>query len=410
MVHKRFRDSKGARERQKQEKRKRKASIMAMRSRYRQLRWNDFKAKVKLFFGILPPTPEEAENKKYRSLYRQAKRKERMQKLQNLLGNPYKTLFTPSERRVEIRLARQAQKKIRRIEFLESLLRTRIAFRELTTAGEVSRKYRQLVLLSTAWYLLAFLSVYLLYQLITIIVASSFNVPVIWSYDRLIWPLSNWSPLWTRRALVFIFGIGPFISLTFAFFFLGMFLFRIKKTTRFHIFFLWCFILGLNMFFGSYIVGVITRTEFIYTSEWIFLSNVFDKEEIIFSFLSLAIMFLTGRLVAPLMLITSPSLQLLQPRYRFFYFFGTMIVPWLCGIFLFFIFTLPEHYLPFVLKTITPGFILVPVLLSYKSLANESIEDVGLVRRYSFRWSILIIVVALLFFFRIIMNFGWKIG
>ena len=414
MVKKRYRDSKGALGRQQHERHKLAYKKRAFRRRQMREKWRSFKSttesSLKRILGLRPLTPEELKVKRIRRHRKAAKQSEILRKFKVFIQNPFKTVFKSNPLAAERRRIRRFQRIASRNEFKTQLKNTRSIFRELTAPGELRRKYRNAILQSTAWYLISFLVLYVVYQCITILLAGSFNIPVIWNYDKLDWPLYTWSPLYTRTALVFIFGAGPVASLIFAFIFLGMFLFWIKNTTAYHIFFLWCFINGLNLFFGSYLVGVITRTEFIYTSEWLFMSRMLDKEEIIFGLLSLVAMFVAGRVVSPLLLITSSSLTLLNKRYRFFYIFGTAVVPWLSGILVFYLLSFPDHYLPLILKTITPGFIVLPLLFNFNSITNENAQTRGLVRRHAFCWSIIILVAALLFFYRIILNFGWKLG
>jgi hypothetical protein len=175
------------------------------------------------------------------------------------------------------------------------------------------------------------------------------------------------------------------------------------------LFCLWGFICGVNFFFGSYIVGFITRTEFIYSSEWIFMSSMFDVEEIFFTILSITMSLLIGRLVTPLFLMSSSSELLIKPKFRLFYIIAQVFIPWVLGVIVFQILTTPEHYLPLTFKTLTPIFILLPSLFTFNSIRNENIYLKGIVRKSYFRWSIVIVVIAILFFYRVLLNFGFRL-
>jgi len=265
-------------------------------------------------------------------------------------------------------------------------------------------------LYSTTCFLAAFMLIYVIYQAVTILVASSFDIPVVWYYYRLKFPLPSWSYLYTREALVVIFASGPVISLMLAFVFLKLFFTKNPALKRFQLFYLWGFICGVNMFFGAYIAGFFTRTEFIYASEWLFMSNTFDIEEIIFTVISFAVLLVAGRIVTPLFLVSSGSVSLLKPEFRLFFMISRVILPWITGTILLFLITLPNWYFPFILKTITPVLILMPTMFLYHSLQYENIHKSGVIQHNSFRWSILIGIIALLFFYRLILSFGLKIS
>jgi len=248
-----------------------------------------------------------------------------------------------------------------------------------------------------------------LYQVITILVASSYHIPIEWYYYRLKFPLYTYSPLYTREALVVIFAMGPILSLMLAFVFLKLFFTENVILRRFQLFYLWGFICGANMFFGAYISGFITRTEFIYTSEWLFMSRMFDSEEIVFTIISLVMMLIIGRIVTPLFMIASGSVTLVKPGFRLFFMLSQVLFPWLTAVLILFLITLPQYYFPLILKTLTPGLIVIPTLFMFNSVQFENIHQSGAIRRNYFRWSVVIVAVAVLFFYRVLLTFGLKV-
>ena len=268
-------------------------------------------------------------------------------------------------------------------------------------------KFVKSFLLSTAYYIMAFLIIYVIYQIVTILVASYSHISGIWYYYQLKFPLN--SPLYTRTNLILIFASGPIVSLLLVLGSLKMFFSKINFFKRFKLFFLWGFICGVNMFFGAYIVGFITRTEFIYTSEWLFLSNVFDIEEIIFTLISFGMLIGIGRIVTPLFLVSSGSVTLIKPEFRLYFIISQVMLPWLAGVVILFVLTLPNYYIPLVFKTITPIILLFPSLVIYNSRKFAKIHKSGVVQHNYFRWGIIIVFFASLLFYRVILNFGLKL-
>jgi len=277
------------------------------------------------------------------------------------------------------------------------------------TTPELRKKFGFAYLHSTAYLVLAFMLIYVLYQVITILVASSYHIPIVWYYYRLKFPLYTYSPLYTREALVVIFAMGPILSLMLAFVFLKLFFTENVILKRFQLFYLWGFICGANMFFGAYIAGFITRTEFIYTSEWLFMSRMFDSEEIVFTIISLVMMLVIGRIVTPLFMISSGSVTLVKPGFRLFFMLSRVVFPWLTAVLVLFLITLPEYYFPLILKTLTPGLIVIPTLFMFNAVQFENIHQSGIIQRNYFRWSVVIVAVAVLFFYRVLLTFGLKV-
>jgi len=271
---------------------------------------------------------------------------------------------------------------------------------------DLRKKIGYTYLLSTAYFVLAFLFIYFIYQAVTIMIAYSFDIPVTWNYSRIIFPLDNNSPLYSRSNLILIFAAGPFVSLLLAFGFLKLFFTRNSFFARFKLLYLWGFICGINMFFGAYIAGFLTQTEFIYTSAWLFMSHSYAVEEIIFTSISFAIMLILGRIVTPLFLISSGSITLVKPEFRLYYILSGVILPCFTGMLILFAITLPNYYIPLMIKTITPVLIVMPSLFRYKLLKYNDIHKTGIIQRSYFRWGIIITVVALLFFYRLILNVG----
>jgi hypothetical protein len=356
-------------------------------------------------FARKTPTADQVAKLEMKAQIRNQKREERYLWYQRFKHNPVRTLLV-KEKNEELAELEKWRKVNKKFAFKNRLRITVEAFTEIVKNSDLRKRFLKGLLQSTAYFILAFLFIYIIYQIVTIVVARGFNIPTVWYYYRVKFPLFTGSHLYTRSALISIFSAGPLISLALAFLFLQRFFNRKTVSQNLKLFFLWGFICGINMFFGSYIAGFITRTEFIYVTEWIFMSSIFDVEEIIFAVTAITISLLIGRLVTPLFLLSTGSSVLIEQRFRFYYILSHVIFPWMVGVVVFFFLTTPTHYFPLFLKTLTPVIILMPVIVTHNSAKYTSIQASGVVRRSYFRWSIIIAVIALLFFYRIILNFG----
>lgn len=409
---------------EKSDRRKTRAEKMRMRAREKAWRrrkradeWRTFTKRFNQFianpFAKRKLTTAQRDRQRFKKLARKERMEDRQLWLKRFRKKPLKTLF-PSRQPGEMGggaytygLTKKELKDIR-------IKKRRRAFRNLKTAiftPDLRQKFIFSYLHSTAYFILAFMLIYVVYQAITILVASSYHIPVIWYYYRLKFPLYTFSPLYTREALVVIFAMGPIISLMLAFLFLRLYFSTHFLLKRFQLFYLWGFICGANMFFGAYISGFATRTEFIYASEWLFMSrHMFDTIEIVFTAIAIIMMLIMGKMVTPLFLLSSGSVTLVKPEYRLFFVLSQIIFPWITGMLILFLITLPTSYFPLILKTITPGLVVVPTLFLYNSLQFDSIHRSGVIQRNYFKWSIVIVVVAVLFFYRLFLSIGLKIS
>jgi len=328
-------------------------------------------------------------------------------------SNPWKTLFPARKRRssgsgyyLTYSLSKQERKIIARQKRKQFRENSRLVF----TSPDLRKKFGFAYLHSTAYFILAFILIYIIYQVITIIVASSYDIPIVWYYYQLKFPLYTYSPLYTRIALVVIFAAGPIMSLMTAFFFLRTYFSDHHFFRRFKLFYLWGFICGTNMFFGAYIAGFLTRTEFIYTSEWLFMSHVFAVEEIAFTIISITMLLIIGRIVTPLFMLSSGSVTIIKPEFRLHFILSVVVLPWITGMAILFLITLPNYYIPLIIKTLTPGLTVIATLFLYNAQSFKNIHKSGVIQHSYFKWSIVIIAVAILFFYRLILNYGFKVS
>jgi hypothetical protein len=281
-------------------------------------------------------------------------------------------------------------------------------FKEILFSRTLSKKLLSSFVLSTTFFLLTFLIVFMIYQLATILAAGLFDLPVIWYFNQIRFPLPPGSPLYTRSALIIVFAVGPFVSFLLAIFFLRLYYSKNPFLKSIRLFSIWGIINSLNMIFGAYIVGCLTRTDFVYTSEWIMLNNPFDFRELILTTLSMLIMVLIGWQLTSLFLVSSGSKTIVSRDFRPFYIFVTVVLPWVIGGILLFILTSPKYYTPFELKTMTQGFMLLPSLFTYNSVHNDTSIALGVTKRKDLNWSVVIVSFMLLFLFRIFLNFGMR--
>ncbi len=384
----------------------------SMRRQIRDEARQEKRQKIKRFFsnplqsrGL---SPEQELRRELKLEMNENRRMERKRWWQRFRKNPFRTLFMTEKNEEQSMLEEHIREELRfarrnRMKVMVS------ALGEIFKSRDLRGKFSLSLIQSTSYFIFSFLLIYTAYQFTTMLVAKGFNIPTVWYYYRVKFTLFTGSPLYTRTALVGIFAAGPVMCLILAFAMLKLYFSKKLFNKRLRLFYLWGFINGINFFFGSYLVGFATRTEFIYASEWLFMSSMFDVEEIVFAVLSITISLLIGRVITPLFLLSANHPILITTKFRFIYVITNIFIPWMIGVLVFLFLSQPIYYLPLTLKTLTPAFILFPSLLTYNSVKNDNIASTGKVQANYFRWSIVIIVAALLFFYRVLLNFGLEI-
>ena len=199
------------------------AEMKILRRKYRIAKRQEFQHRLRGFFpnpfAGRQLTPEQRDVRRIEQQWRRDKKEARRKWFFLFLKNPFRTLFpkqTISKDVIHIirqsKIDRKTTARTWRKETLQNL-------RKLFAVADFRNRVVNIFLLSTAYYILSFLLIYVIYQVVTIIVATNFNIPVEWYYYRVKFPLSRDSYLYSRSALVAIFGSGPMASLLLTFLF-----------------------------------------------------------------------------------------------------------------------------------------------------------------------------------------------
>lgn len=264
----------------------------------------------------------------------------------------------------------------------------------------------QNLLNSSVFFILSFFFVYYLYQFTTIFTAQAFNIPSkLFSY-RIDWPLYTYSYLYTRVALVVIFGSGPLVCLIFGFLFYWLYLWARAHTHFTKMFFLWACFHAFNLFFGSYISGVLTRTGFIYTSEWLFISNMFDVEEIIFMVISIVVLLIIGYFATKQFLHSASSARLIEPKYRTLFILSQVVIPWFIGNLVLYFSNSPNNPIELALLYVTSVLMIIPVLAGYNITSLQRFNLLHTSHEGKTGWVFLFILAGLIITIKIFLTKG----
>lgn len=275
---------------------------------------------------------------------------------------------------------------------------------------DVRIEFSKSVINSTVLFVLAFLTVYYINDYITIYTAQFFDIPtVLYSY-RIFWPLYTYSSLYTRQALVATFGMGPFFCLLLAVLFLQMPRWLKKYNLNLKLFALWLSFHAFNIVFGGYIAGVITRTGLMYAVEWLFLTAVFDKTEILLLIISVIALFVLGFFAASYFLSVVNAKILREPKYRIFYLVGNVAIPWIIGNLSLFLLNLPNNPTELLLIYMTSILIIIPIFSNYNSPRIQMMKFERVGGELNIGWVYLFITIAAFIYIRMMIYDGINFG
>ncbi|MCB0805966.1 MAG: hypothetical protein KDC05_09230 [Bacteroidales bacterium] len=252
---------------------------------------------------------------------------------------------------------------------------------------------------STIVFIIAYLLVYIIYQLTVLVVASHWKLDsVLFYYDL---AFNDYSPLWNRMNIIATTLSGPLVSLLIGIILMRLVVPRIveHKTTK--LLMIWIAIHGYNFFLGAFATGVSFDEGFGYVPAWLFM-NTFWK--ILLSMIFLFILGLIGYYSAPRFLETSYSLSRIRQPNKIKFLFFQVALPWLIGITIIFLVKIPNNMNYDTANLITLVFVVAPVLFNRNAKPQKDFKSLKKPNRL--KWVYLAVLIILLLAFRIGLNDG----
>ncbi len=264
------------------------------------------------------------------------------------------------------------------------------------------KTYFKYTINSLALYVIAYLIVYISYQLIVMIVASRWHLDsVLFYYDL---AFNDFSPLWTRFNIIVVTFSGPLISLLIGILFLKVIVNRPKVKGLVKLFAIWIALHGFNLFFGAFASGVSTDQGFGYVANWLYL-NIFWQ--IFFSLVFLFILGMIGYHSTGKFLETSNSAYRIQNENRKRFLLYQVILPWLIGGFIIYLVKVPNNMPYDVGNLLTMSLAVLPVIFNKR--ANPEINFKEERKATHIQWVYILVFLLLLTSFRIWLETGLHI-
>lgn len=214
---------------------------------------------------------------------------------------------------------------------------------------------------STALFVLAYLVVWFTYQFVVMIQASFSNIDSVLFYYEVMFPIGNYSQLWSQFNIILITASGPIFSVLMGIVYRYVFLKHTKPGNQMRLLLVWLYLISMTFFFGAFVAGIITNQGFGFVAGWLYMNIVF---RIGISLLFLFILAFLGWKAVGLLPEVSGSDSFRRNRRAFV--ISRLTIPWLIGSVLMLIlkrtsFT-PQHANIYAYDMIIIGSILFPVV------------------------------------------------
>ncbi len=255
-----------------------------------------------------------------------------------------------------------------------------------------NRTFLYLAVDSTAIYIITFILVYFLYQLIILAGASLWGTGTIQQYHRMVF--TGHASLYSRLGILFIASVGPNLTLV-----LGLILFTWVFRLKFfsglqRLFVLWLALHSINHFFGALMYGAITNEGFKDVTR---LLNIQQVLMFFLAFIALILLFWIGLRATRPFLETTTSLTMINSDNRRRFIINQVILPWIVGSLLLAMLFDPDNlnFTYELLTFITMGFIIIPVWFNRHRRPRFKIRKIKIRIHYTYVVLVVILLIAL---------------
>jgi len=260
-----------------------------------------------------------------------------------------------------------------------------------------------IIINSTAFNLLAYLDVYLLFQFTTIIASNIFDIPNTLFYNKISF---NVSPeAWTFDAVKVIYSSGNIILFLVSISFLVIVIKALEYNGLLRLFFIWGFIHSIAMLLGSFIIGAFNFEGFGIVLSYLYLS---DTAKMILLFSGLIILLGIGMGMVKVFLFSANSyFNFLSPQMRTAFRRNQFILPFIISTLLLLVIKYPLSLYE-TLILLMPMFILLPLYWGIGRYPVFYFEETKKTIQISYR--LVFITLGIFVIYRFVLGIGIDIG
>jgi hypothetical protein len=256
---------------------------------------------------------------------------------------------------------------------------------------------------STAYYLLSYLAVSMIFQFTTLITAQIFDIPTTLFYNRMGF---NVRPeVWTFDSVKVIFSAGNIMLFLISVLFLVINLKAMEFNGYLRMFFIWGFVHAISMLIGSVVMGSFNFDGFGIVMAYLYLS---DTAKMILLFLGLVLMLGIGMtMIKPFLFTANIYHSFLSPEMSPKFRRNQFILPYLFSTLILFLIKYPLSLYDTLLIS-APGFILIPLFWGVRHLPVFYFEEKE--NAVVLRYRIILLTAFLYAVYRVWFGIGLNIG
>jgi hypothetical protein len=254
---------------------------------------------------------------------------------------------------------------------------------------------------STAFYLISYLSVLLLFQLTTIAAAKIFDIPTTLFYNRV--DFYGGIGVWTFDSVKIVYGSGNVMLFLLSILFLVVTIKTMEYDGLLRLFFLWGFINSMSMLLGAFIIGAFNYEGLGVVLSYLYLA---DTAKMLILFIGIIALIGIGMaMVKPMLFTANTYYKFLSPEMRMSFRFKQFVFPYLIATAILFLLKYPLTFYESLLLTI-PVFMIAPLFIGTGVLPTYFFEETEKSIQVSLR--LIIITVLFIVLFRVVLGIGLK--
>jgi hypothetical protein len=256
---------------------------------------------------------------------------------------------------------------------------------------------------STAFYLLSYLCVFMLFQFTTIIASNIYDIPNTLYYNKI--GFNVIPEAWTFDSVKVIYSSGNIILFLISVSFLVVIIKALEFNGLLRLFFLWGFIHSVSMLFGSFIIGAFNFEGFGIVLSYLYLA---DTAKMLLLFCGLLILIAIGMGMVKVYLFSANIyFNFLSPEMRPVFRRDQFILPFVISTLLLLIIKYPLSLYETIMLFI-PFFMLLPLFWGIGRYPVFYFEETTKSVRISYR--LVLITLGIYLLYRIVLGIGINIG
>ncbi len=239
------------------------------------------------------------------------------------------------------------------------------------------KRYLSIIVNSTTVYIITYLITLIVYNTTTVILGASYNIQMIYSFNKILYITSGKANVWNQDSIITIFSFGPLITFFIGVICLILFITQHRKYNDYLQFYVWGFIQVANRIISLFVIGLIfTLWGSNLIVDWLY----FDRDmKIIFSAFSILLLLGIGSISTTAIIYTADSPMIVKKEsQRITFLLSSAIIPAILGNFMLFFLFIPKINFIEIAIAFSSIIMLIPTLFGHKNFrVIEAVSILG---------------------------------